>query len=326
MNTIQTTPRSVLITGATGMVGRALCDQLKQAGFEVYALLRPEADSKHLIKDVIPLYMDLYNKKSTDVARLDAIGPLAGVIHLAGESIMGYWTSAKKQRLVDSRVRYTRALSELLCSLEHPPACVITASAVGIYGKENGDHVLDEQSPVGHDFLATLCQDWESASELLVNAGIRTAHARFGIILSGTGGALKTMLPAFNLGIAGKLGDGQQWMSWVTLHDVTRALQFMLEHADARGAFNVIAPEPVTNETFTATLANVLKRPAILPAPAFALKMGLGEVAESLLLASQRCTSARLQETGFVFHHPKLESALETLLNAKADFAGKVGT
>lgn len=309
-----TSSRNILITGATGLVGRQLCEKLVAEGHHVYAVLRPTSNAKKLIADVRPLYMDVYHFTAVDVNRLDAIGKIHGVIHLAGDSVFGLWTAEKRKRIYDSRVLYTRQLAELLCALEHPPEVFISASAIGIYGMHNHDLPLAEEAPHAKDFLAKVCQDWEKASELLSNAGVRTVQARFGVILGRQGGAFQAMLPAFKLGLGGKLGDGTQWMSWVHIQDVLGALCFALEHSDLQGVMNVVSPEPVTNETFTKTLGRVLKRPTPFPVPAIALKALLG-MGESLLLASQRCVPEVLETHGYLFQFPTLETALSDLIH-----------
>jgi uncharacterized protein (TIGR01777 family) len=306
--------KTILVTGATGLVGQAVSDALLKQGHRVYAILRPSSEADRLTAGVIPLYMDLFNYKETDVARLEALGTIDGVIHLAGESILGLWTATKRERIYHSRVDVTRKLGELLCVLEHPPKVFISASAVGIYGIHNGDAVLKETSAYGDDFLAQVCRDWESASDLVTHAGIRTVQTRFGVILSDKGGALKAMLPAFKLGLGGILGDGSQWMSWVHLDDVVGVLLHALRHDDVQGAYNVTAPTPKRNVDFTAQLGEGLRRPTAFPVPAFLLKYGTQGMGESLLLASQRCSSERIVSTGYAFAFPDLTSALKDLL------------
>jgi uncharacterized protein len=305
---------TLLITGATGMVGRALSRYLLKQGYRVVGLLRPKGNPAKLVQGVQPLFMDVMHPAPRDMHRLDALGPLEAVIHLAGESIMGIWTQEKRNRIRHSRREGTRKLAELLCSLERPPRVFISASAIGIYGRENGDRLLKEDASYGSDFLASVCQEWEAASDVLVHAGVRCAHARFGVILAREGGALKAMLPAFRLGVAGPLGNGEQWMSWVHISDVVGALHHILNSPLLHGPINVVAPHPVTNATFTRQLAEALQRPAFIPAPAFLLKVGFGELADSLLLASQRCEPERLRETNYAFQHPTLEEALRSLV------------
>jgi uncharacterized protein (TIGR01777 family) len=307
--------KSILITGATGLVGQAVTNALLKQGHHVYAILRPTSKANRLPNSVVPLYMDLLNYKEMDVVRLEAIGTIDAVIHLAGESILGLWTGAKRERIYHSRVEVTRKLGELLCAVEHPPKVFISASAVGIYGIHNGDAILKENAPHGDDFLAQVCQDWESASDLLSHAGIRTVQTRFGVILSGKGGALKAMLPAFKLGLGGILGDGSQWMSWVHLDDAVGVLLHALNHDDVQGAYNVTAPSPERNADFTAQLGEGLHRPTPFPVPAFVLKYGTQGMGESLLLASQRCSSEAIVATGYTFAFPDLASALRDLIS-----------
>jgi uncharacterized protein (TIGR01777 family) len=312
--TTDSSPKTILLTGATGLVGQAVSDALLKQGHRVYAILRPRSKALRLATGVVPLYMDLLHYKETDVARLEAIGPIDGVIHLAGESILGLWTRQKRERIEASRVEVTRKLGELLCALEHPPKVFISASAVGIYGLNQGEAVLNEASAYGDDFLAHVCHAWEGATELLSHAGIRTVQARFGIILSRKGGALHAMLPAFKLGLGGILGNGQQWMSWVHIEDVVGILLHALSHEDVIGAYNVTAPYPERNVDFTTQLGERLKRPTPFPVPTFLLKYGTQGMGESLLLASQRCSSERIMATGYCFAFADLASALADLI------------
>jgi len=237
-------------------------------------------------------------------------------VHLAGANIAGgRWTAARKRTIAASRIGMTGALAAHFARLERPPRIFISASAVGGYG-DRGDEWLEETSRFGgEDFLAGLAREWEAVAHFASRTAVRIAHPRTGIVLARRAGALAPMLPLFRLGLGGRLGSGRQWWSWITLADVVAALVHALQCEDVRGPFNVVAPDPVTNAAFTRALGRVLGRPAMLPAPAFALRLALGrEFADQLLLASQRVRPAVLLRTGFVFGDPELEPALRRVL------------
>lgn len=223
--------------------------------------------------------------------------------------------------MLESRVESTRALSATLARLRRPPQVLLVASAVGIYGNR-GDELLDETSQAGTGFLADLCRRWEEASRPAARAGIRVIHLRFGVVLAPGGGALGKMLPWFRLGLGGGLGDGRQYMSWIALSDVVAALLFLLDHPSASGAYNITAPNPVPNAQFTRMLAAQLHRPALFSVPAFALRLGLGEMANEGLLASTRAYPARLMAAGFQFAYPNLVHALPAVLKAGGRSSG----
>jgi uncharacterized protein len=235
------------------------------------------------------------------------------VVHLAGESIAERWTEAKKRAVRDSRVLGTRNISEALAQTAKRPALLLSGSAIGYYG-DRGDQVLVEQSCAGQGFLAEVCREWESATQAAANAGIRTVQARFGIVLARSGGALAKMLTPFRLGIGGNLGSGRQWWSWVALDDVIGAIEHILKTDTIRGPANVVSPNPVTNREFTKSLASVLSRPAVFPMPAFVARMALGQMADELLLASQRVDPAKLRASHYPFEHTDLRKALEAIL------------
>jgi uncharacterized protein (TIGR01777 family) len=255
--------------------------------------------------------------------RVDAqqIEGFDAVFHLAGESIAsGRWTDDKKRAIRDSRVKGTALLSETLAQLSQPPSVFVCASAIGYYGNR-GDEVLTETSGPGNDFLASVCVEWEEATRPAAEKGIRTVNTRFGIILDGNGGALAKMLTPFRMGIGGRVGDGKQWMSWITLEDVVAGLKFMLLDTAARGPVNFVAPKPVTNAEFTRTLGRVLARPTFFPVPAFGVRLAFGEMADALLLSSQRVEPVVLEEKGFPFYWPTLEPALWNLLRERKQTA-----
>ncbi len=295
----------VLISGATGLVGSALTNALRRAGHTVNRLVRPGGAGApgDVGWDPISGKMELAGLEGVD-----------GIVHLAGESVAsGRWTDSRKQLLRTSRVEATRHLVNGLLKLARPPKVLVAASAVGYYGNR-GDELLTEVSAPGKDFLAQLARDWEAETQRAPQNGIRAVMLRFGVILSAKGGALPQMILPFKLGIGGRVGSGQQWMSWLTLPEAVGLARYALENAGLSGAVNAVAPSPVRNAEFTKVLGKVLQRPTLFPAPAFALKLALGEMAEALLLSSQRAIPARLQEQNYRFQHPDLEGALRAVL------------
>jgi uncharacterized protein (TIGR01777 family) len=242
-----------------------------------------------------------------------------GVVHLAGENVGARWTPERKARIRSSRIQGTRLLSEALARTSRPPSVLVSASAIGIYGSR-GDEILTENSPLGdaaHDFLAAVGLAWEAAAEPARAAGIRVVHPRFGLVLSPAGGALKKMLLPFRLGLGGRLGDGSQWMSWISIDDVVGAIHHLLVTDSFSGPVNLAAPVPVRNRDFTRTLGQVLSRPTPFPIPAAALRLALGEMASATLLASTRVLPKRLLASGFGFMHPGLEDGLRHVLRAQ---------
>jgi uncharacterized protein (TIGR01777 family) len=294
----------ILVSGSHGLVGSALVNSLRSDGHEVFGLVRraPHSESE----------VEWYPERgSLALARLEGMD---AVVHLAGESIAeGRWNDEKKQRIRESRVKGTTVLSEALSNLKRPPKTLISASAIGYYGSR-GDLILTEQSAAGNDFLAGVCVEWERATETASTQGIRTVLARFGIILSVDGGALKKMLPPFRMGVGGRIGTGQQWMSWIALDDVIAGLTFALNNDSLQGPVNFVAPNPVRNAEFTKTLGKALSRPTLFPIPAFGVRLVFGEMAEALLLASQRVEPGRLNSTGYQFQHARLADALRQVL------------
>ncbi len=293
----------VLVSGATGLVGSALGEELENGGHRVIALSHSKPSSDGTIR------WDP-SRGQIDASRLEGVG---AVVHLAGENIVGRWTGEKKRKIRDSRVQGTRLLAETVAGLSEKPRAMICASAIGYYG-DRGNELLREESEPGNAFLSGVVEEWEAAAEPAREAGIRVANLRFGIVLSPEGGALGTTLPLFKLGGGGKVGSGRQWWSWVALDDVAGALIHALENEEVEGPVNVVAPNPTTNAEYTKVLGDVLNRPTVLPAPAPALRVVLGEVADELLLASARVEPVKLKETGYEFRHPELEGALRHLL------------
>ena len=293
---------NVLISGATGLIGSALVPELETKGRTVTRLSRSRSGANTIRWDPSAGTID------GDLEGTDA------VVHLAGESIaQGRWNPDKKRRILDSRVQGTRLLAEKISALATPPKVMVSMSAVGYYG-DRGDEVLTEESAPGADFLTRVCREWEAAAEPARRAGIRVVHPRLGIVLSPQGGALGTTLPIFKLGGGGKIGSGRQWWSWVALDDVVGSVLHALTDEGVEGPVNVGSPNPMTNAEYTKVLGKVLGRPTVLPLPAPAARIMLGEVADALLLASQRMRPAKLEVTGYTFRYPQLEGALGHLL------------
>ena len=294
-----------LVTGATGLIGKALCRRLVDEGHEVTILSRhPQKHSDYETFIWDPL---------VGPPPLEAIQGIDGVVHLAGESVAGArWTSEKKKRIRESRVIGTRNLIAAIAESHSRPVTLISASAVGFYG-DRGDELLDEQSPPGKGFLSEVCIAWEYEAAGASALGMRVAHMRTGLVLSSAGGALPRMLPAFKLGLAATLGHGQQWVPWIHLDDVVGLFLHALLTEALAGPINVAAPNIVRNEEFTRDLARILNRPSFLVAPSFALNLMLGEMAE-LVLMSDRVTPSRALETGYHFRYTHLKEALKGLL------------
>ncbi|HZS39623.1 MAG TPA: TIGR01777 family oxidoreductase [Polyangia bacterium] len=295
----------IAVSGASGLVGSALVPSLTADGHAVGRLVRAwPASGEH------DVFWDPAHGK-VDRERLEG---LDAIVHLAGENIAaGRWTDARKELIRQSRVTGTRLLSESLARLQSRPKVLIAASAIGYYGNR-GDDPVDESAPAGDDFLATVCKEWEAATEPAARAGIRVVNARLGIVLSPKGGALGKMLGPFRLGAGGRIGSGAQPMSWVALDDVIAAIHYALFNDSLSGPINVVAPNPVTNAEFTTILAKALKRPAFMTVPAFAIKAVFGEMGRALLLEGARVIPRKLLDAGFHFQYPTLDGALGPLL------------
>jgi uncharacterized protein (TIGR01777 family) len=292
----------ILVTGASGPIGAALLPSLKAAGYQVSRLVRGSPSSS----DQIP-----WDPAQPIPAR--SVSGFHAVIHLAGESIVGRWTDAKKAAIRDSRVQGTRHLSEALALAPEKPQVFISGSAIGYYGSR-GDEVLREDSASGEGFLPSVCREWEAATKPAEGAGIRTAHIRIGVVLSATGGALKEMLTPFRFGLGGNMGNGKQWWSWIHIQDIVGTILHVIKTDPLSGAVNLSSPHPVRNSEFTKTLGAVLVRPTMFPMPAFVTRTIFGQMGDELLLASQRVEPARLQASGYAFRYADLKGALENLL------------
>lgn len=293
------TRMKILVSGSHGLVGKALINALTADGHEIVRLVRNKPNAAEI--EWHP------NQGRLDASSLEGVD---AVVHLAGESIAsGRWSDEKKRSIRDSRVKGTALLSAALAQLSRPPAVFVSASAIGYYGNR-GDELLTETSAPGNDFLANVCVEWENATHAAVEKGIRTVHARFGIILDANEGALGKMLTPFRMGVGGKIGNGKQWMSWIAIGDVVNGLKFLITDGSTRGPVNFVAPNPVTNAEFTKTLGRVLSKPTFLPMPEFGVRLAFGEMGEALLLSSQRVKPGVITQ----FNWPTLDAALRHLL------------
>jgi len=295
----------VVVTGASGLIGSALVKSLTADAHDVVRLVRREpraADERQWD----PSGGDL------DPALMDAAD---AVVHLAGAGIGDKrWTEDYKQTILRSRVDGTTTIATAIARATDPPNVLLSASAVGYYG-ETGDEGADESSPNGQGFLADVVRQWEAATAAAETAGVRVVHARTGVVLSAEGGALGKVLPLFKLGLGGRLGNGQQWMSWIAIADHITALRFLLDRADLAGPINVTAPEPVRNRDYTKAIGRAVHRPALAVVPATALRVALGGFADEGVLVSQRVVPARLEDAGFPFTYADIDSALSAIVD-----------
>jgi uncharacterized protein (TIGR01777 family) len=293
----------ILITGSSGLIGKALRQSFEEKGYEMLLAGRREPENKNEIKwDAEIGFVE------EDLQKLEGID---AVVHLAGESVSGLrWTEEKKRAIHDSRVLGTRNIVDAISHLKNKPKVFVSASAIGFYG-DRDDEVLNETSNAGDTFLAKTCKDWEAEARRAEDSGIRTVLLRTGIVLSKDGGALATMLTPFKLGVGGVIGSGKQWMSWISLDDIVAIYNDAIENENLRGAVNAVSPNPVTNEEFTKTMGEVLYRPTFLPIPEFAVNFVFGEMGDALLLDSMRVEPKRLNDAGYDFMFPELKGALE---------------
>jgi uncharacterized protein (TIGR01777 family) len=295
-----------LLSGASGMLGSALRQALNRREAELIQLVRrnPEASEELRWDPHAP----------SPVAQPQALDGLDAAIHLSGANLADHrWTPQYLREVTASRVDSTRAMATMLARLRRPPQSLLVASAVGIYGNR-GDEVLNETCAAGSGLLADLCREWEAAAAPAADAGIRVVHLRFGVVLAARSGALAKMVPIFRLGVGGRLGSGKQWMSWISVTDLVAATLFVLDSGSLTGPVNLTSPQPVTNAEFTLVLARVLHRPAMLPAPAFALRIALGRMADEALLSSTRAVPAKLLNARFPFAHASIDDALAEAL------------
>jgi uncharacterized protein (TIGR01777 family) len=299
----------ILISGASGLVGKAFVAALRQEGHTVARLVRPGG-----VASAGDVRWDP-NSASVDLSAMEGAD---AVVHLSGASIAGgRWTAGRKAVLRSSRIDSTRVLVDALANLRRKPRVFVCASATGYYGNR-GDEILTESSGPGTDFLSLLARDWEAEAVRAESTGIRTVLLRFGVILSAEGGALPRMLMPFRFGVGGRFGSGRQWLSWITLEDSVEIMRSAIASERFSGPLNVVSPNPVRNADFTRIVAAALHRPAILPAPAFALRAALGEMADALLLASQRARPERLLSMGHRFRFEDFPAALRAVLDRKS--------
>jgi hypothetical protein len=294
----------ILVTGSSGLIGQALLSFLTAEGQNVVCLTRSAARAGD---------RNIRWDPDAGTLPLEQLEDFDGVVHLAGETIVGRWTAEKKARILDSRAKGTRLLCESLAHVRHRPVVLVSASAIGYYG-DRGDQLLDESSSAGSLFLSEVAQAWEAAAEPAKLSGIRVVNLRIGFVLSAAGGGLAAMLLPFKLGIGGRVGSGRQYLSWIAIDDVVGAISHAIGCDDLRGPVNAVAPQPVTNREFTDTLGRVLGRPTVFPLPSFAAHMVMGEMADNLLLASTRVLPGRLLATGYEFKFPQLRAALRHVL------------
>jgi uncharacterized protein (TIGR01777 family) len=294
----------IAITGATGLIGKSLSEHLEAKGHNILKLSRSINKGKGFV------YWN-YKSKEIDLESLEGVDV---VIHLAGENIAGYWSEQKKEEIERSRVEGTNFLVNSILKLKKRPTDFICASAIGIYG-DRGDETLDEQSSLGDGFLAEVGKNWEKESHVLKEHDIRVVNLRIGLVLSKDGGAFKTMLMPFKMGIGGKFGSGKQYMSWVMLEDVIDSIEFIINSKDIYGAVNVVAPSPVTNEQFTKKLGRALGRPTFFTVPSILLKTLVPDMAKEMILSSTRAVPTKLLNSGYNFSYPDLDGAFKDLLS-----------
>ena len=295
----------IVLTGSRGFIGSALITALKAGGHLVVPLVRSKT---------APAPGSAAWDPEAGFLAAGTLEDSGAIVHLAGEPIASArWSRAQRDRILNSRVKSTRLLCKTLEKMSSPPGIFVSASAIGYYG-DRGDEILTEESPPGRGFLADVCKQWEAETSSAAQRGIHVVLLRIGMVLSGQGGALARMLPAFRAGLGGAIGSGRQYMSWITLHDLVQIIQRCITDPGLRGPVLAVAPNPVTNRDFTKTLARVLHRPAVLGVPACAVRLAFGQMADELLLASQRARPEKLMAAGYNFQFPVVESALRNAL------------
>ncbi len=305
--------RRLLISGASGMIGTSLIRDWISNQIHVVRLVRHNQPAEQAASAPETV---LWNPAARGaLADPEPLERLDAAVHLSGANVAAHrWTKKYKQEIISSRIESTLALVKILTRLDRPPSVLICASAIGIYGNR-GDEILAERAGPGTGFLAETCVAWEAATQAAEAAGMRVVHARFGVVLSPVGGAMARLLPIFRLGLGGRLGSGRQWMPWITLQDAVGAIHACLQDDSLHGPVNIVASHPVTNAAFTNALGAAVRRPAILPAPAFALRIALGPMADEALLASARVAPVKLLQAGYRFADPEIGPALHHLLS-----------
>ena len=292
----------ILITGGTGFVGSSLTNFLLGKGYRITILTH----KKNITIGGVKAISNINEIKSNE--KID------GIINLAGAAISKNWSDNYKQELITSRVNTTKEVILLIKRLEKKPDILISASAIGYYGSQD-DNIIDEKSQSHNEFTSQLCHKWESEALKAEDIGVRVCITRLGVVLGPNGGALKQMLPTFKMGIGGQIGSGKQYFSWVHIDDVILAFSFLIENKKQNGIYNLTAPNPITNAHFTKALGKQLKRPTIFSVPSFVIKILFGEMGETLLLKGQRVLPKQLQQAGFIFKYPKIDEALENIIN-----------
>ncbi|GAA2425572.1 TIGR01777 family oxidoreductase [Actinomadura vinacea] len=297
----------VVVSGAGGLIGTALVRALRDDGHEVVRLVRRAATGPD----------EARWDPAGGTVDAEALRGAGAVVHLAGAGVGDRpWTRARKRLIRDSRIGGTRTLAEAIAGAGDGPRVFVSGSAIGYYG-DTGGRAVDESAPMGEGFLAELVRDWEAAARPAAEAGARVVHSRTGIVLAAHGGILGRVLPLFRMGLGGRLGDGRQWVSWITLDDAVAALRHLIDREDLAGPVNVVAPESVTNAAYTRAIGRALHRPAVVPVPAVALRAALLGFADEGPLISQRIVPRRLEESGFRHAHPDLEGALAAVLGPR---------
>jgi uncharacterized protein (TIGR01777 family) len=292
-----------LVSGASGPIGSALRASFERETAEVVRLVRGAPNNAGEVQ---------WNPMAAVPAAM--VSGFDAVVHLSGETVMGRWTEAKKKAIRESRVTSTKNLAAALARTDRKPRVFVCASAIGFYG-DHGDEILNEDSASGPGFLPEICREWERASRIAADAGIRTVNVRIGLVLSAKGGALSAMLTPFKLGVGGRIGSGKQWWSWIHVDDIIGGIRHAIGNESVSGPVNLVGPNAVRNAEFTKVLASVLRRPAIFPVPEFAVRLAFGtQAAEEMLLASQRVVPARLEASGYAFRYRELRTALGNLV------------
>ena len=294
----------ILISGSHGFIGSAVFKHFQEEGHELLRLIRPTqiAHSDELFWEPISQFINQKKLKNIDA-----------VVHLAGENIFGRWNEKKKQAIYNSRVIGTDFLCKTLAEMDPKPSVLLCASAIGYYGNRGDEEMTESDSP-GDSFLSQVCQDMETATEPAAQAGIRTVNLRFGMVLGKEGGALAKMLPAFKMGMGGPLGDGQQWVSWISLADIIGIIDFTLNNKKLSGPVNVVTPEPIRNRDFVHTIGKALHRPEPVPVPKKMLHLMFGDFADEALLSSTKALPEKLTQAGYKFQHPNLQTAMDSIL------------
>lgn len=292
----------VVVTGTSGLVGSALVPALESAGHEVVKLVRRP-----------PRSVDERSWNPMGEPDPSLVEGADAVVHLAAETIKGWWTRTKKERIHESRTRGTEMIAKSIAAAEHKPRVFVSASGTGYYGHRK-DEILTEESTVGRGFLAELARDWERATRPAQQAGVRTVLLRISIVLSGRGGALQAMLPSFRMGMGGPVANGKQYWPWISLEDIVRVILFTIDNDSLQGPVNVCAPQHTTNRDFTRALGRVLHRPAFFPLPSVVVTLVLGEMGQEALLTSTRAEPQKLKTSGFTFKHPEIQEALASVL------------